>query len=88
MIFVNKYRITFCSKRQNYVETSNFRSNSTAMKQAMELLRSLWYKLRMFVIPIEGPENFYCDNKALYKNFAVIYSVIRKKMQRISYHFC
>ena len=38
------------------------------MRIAVELIESLRYKLRMFGIPIDGPTNVYCDNKAITKN--------------------
>mmetsp|Transcript_4867 Transcript_4867/g.7511 ORF Transcript_4867/g.7511 Transcript_4867/m.7511 type:complete len:173 (+) Transcript_4867:412-930(+) len=88
LIFINKAPILFYSKRQNSVETSTFGSEFTAMKQAIEMLKALRYKLRMFGIPIEGPANVYCDNEAVYKNVAMPASVLNKKMHSISYHFC
>ena len=42
-------------KRQNMVETSTFRSEFVAMKQAVEILKGLKYKL--WVIGIEITEN-------------------------------
>mmetsp|Transcript_5914 Transcript_5914/g.9070 ORF Transcript_5914/g.9070 Transcript_5914/m.9070 type:complete len:287 (-) Transcript_5914:332-1192(-) len=88
LIFCNRAPILFLSKRQNLVETLTFGSEFTAMKQAIELIKSLRYKLRMFGIPIEGPANIYCDNEAVYKNVAIPSSVLSKKMHSISYHFC
>lgn len=88
LIFVNKAPVIFFSKRQNSVETSTFGSEFTAMKQAIELIKALRYKLRMFGIPIEGPASVYCDNEAVYKNISDPASVLNKKMHAISYHFC
>ena len=88
LIFVNKAPILFYSKRQNSVETSTFGSEFTAMKQAIEMVKALRYKLRMFGIPLEGPANMYCDNEAVYKNVSMPSSVLNKKMHGISYHFC
>jgi len=88
LIFVNRAPIIFYSKKQNSVETSTFGSEFTACKQAVELVKALKYKLRMFGVPIEGPTNMYCDNEAVYKNVAVPSSVLNKKMHSISYHFC
>ena len=65
-----------------------FGSEFTAMKQAVELVKALRYKLRMFGVPISGPANMYCDNEAVYKNVAVPSSILSKKMHSISYHFC
>ena len=58
------------------------------MKQAIELVKALRYKLRMFGIPIEGPASMYCDNEAVYKNVSIPSSVLNKKMHGISYHYC
>ena len=88
LIFVNRAPIVFYSKRQNSVETSTFGSEFTAMKQAIELVKALRYKLRMFGIPLEGPASMYCDNEAVYKNVTIPSSVLNKKMHGISYHYC
>ena len=97
LIFVNKAPIIAFSKRQNLVETSTFGLEFTAMKQAVEIVKGLKYKLRMFGVPLEGtlhngklqyPANIYCDNEAVYKNVTIPTSVLNKKMHGISYHFC
>ena len=88
LIFLNKAPIVFFSKRQSSVETSTFGSEFTAMKQAVELVKGLRYKLQMFGVPLEGPASMYCDNEAVYKNVAVPSSVLSKKMHSISYHYC
>ena len=88
LIFVNRAPIIFFSKRQNSVETSTFGSEFTACKQAVELIKALRYKLRMFGVPIDGPANMYCDNEAVYKNVAIPSSVLNKKMHSVSYHYC
>ena len=36
------------------------------MSNAVELVESLRYKLRMFGVPIEGPTNVFCDDEAVY----------------------
>ena len=58
------------------------------MKQAVELVKGLQYKLQIFGIPLEGPASMYCDNEAVYKNMAVPSSVLSKKMHSILYHCC
>ena len=70
------------------METSTFGSEFTAMKQAIEILKALRYKLQMFGIPLHGSANVYCDNEAVYKNVAMPESVLSKKMHSIWYHFC
>lgn len=88
LIFINKAPVIFYSKRQNSVETSTFGSEFTATKQAIELVKALRYKLRMFGIPMEGPAALYCDNEAVYKNVSNPVSVLNKKMHYVSYHYC
>ena len=76
------------SRRQNSVETSTFGSEFTALKNAVELVTALRYKLRMFGVPIEGPADMFCDNEAVYKNTSTPDSVLRKKHHSIAYHKC
>jgi hypothetical protein len=54
--------------------------------QAIELVKSLRYKLRMFGIPTEGPTDIFCNNKSVYKNTSIPESVLSKKQHIISYH--
>ena len=65
IIFVNKAPIIAFSKRQNTVETSTFGSEFTALKNAVELVKALRHKLRIFGVPIEGPTNVFCDNESV-----------------------
>ena len=68
LIFINKAPIISFSKRKNTVETSTFGSKFTALKNAVEIVEALRYKLRMFGVPIEGPTNVLCENESVYKN--------------------
>ena len=67
-IFVNKYPIIAFSNQKNNGETSKFGSEFTALKNVVELVEALRYKLRMFGVPIEGPTNLFCYNDSVYKN--------------------
>ena len=59
------------------------------MKQAVEIVKGLKYKLRMFGVPLAGIEsNGNLHNEAVYKNLSIPTSVLNKKMHGISYHFC
>ena len=58
------------------------------MKQAVELIESFRYKLRIFGVPLEGPSNVYCNNEEEYKSVAMPESLLLKKLHSISYHFC
>ena len=88
LIFCNRAPIMWFSKRQNSVETSTFGSEFTALKQAVELVKALRYKLRMFGVPIEGPTDMFCNNEAVYKNSSTPELVLRKKHHSIAYHMC
>ena len=57
-----------------------------ALKNGVELVEALRYKLRMFGAPIEGATNIYCDNEAVYKNCSIPESTLRKKHHSIAYH--
>jgi hypothetical protein len=56
------------------------------MKRAVELIEALWYKLRMFGIPIAGPANVYCDNDSVVNNTRRPESTLKKKHNAIAYH--
>ena len=58
------------------------------MKNAVALIESLRYKLRMFGVPIEGASNVFCDNEAVYKNTLLPESTLKKKHHSIAYHRC
>jgi hypothetical protein len=57
LFVINRAPIIWYSKCQNTVETSTFGSEFVALHIAVELIESLWYKLLMFGIPIDGPTN-------------------------------
>ena len=68
------------------MEASTFGSELIAMKNAVELIEALRYKLRMFGVPIDGPTNIYCDNEAVVKNCSKPESQLNKKHHSIAYH--
>ena len=56
------------------------------MKNAVELIEVLRYKLRMFGVPIEVPTNIYGDNESVCRNCSSPESTLKKKHQSITYH--
>ena len=70
------------------MKTTTFGSKFTALKNTMELVEALRYKLRMFRVTTEGPNNVFCDNESLYKNVSTPESVFSKKHHSIAYHRC
>jgi hypothetical protein len=88
LIFCNRAPVIAYSKRQNSVECSTYGSELCAMRQAIELVKSLRYKLRMFGIPVDGPADIFCDNESVFKNVSIPTSMLSKKQHSISYHAC
>ena len=88
LIFINKAPIYWYSKQAPSVESSTFGAEFYAMRVAVEMVKALRYKLRMFGVPINGPASVFCDNEAVYKNTVIPESVLSKKMHSIAYHIC
>ena len=86
LIFVNKAPILWYSKQYNTVDTRMFTSDSINLKTATELVKSLWYKLCMFGIPIKGPTNVFCDNESVYKNVSTPDLTFNNNSVSILYH--
>ena len=74
------------SKKQATIETSVFGAEFVAMKQGMETLRGLRYKLRMMGVPISGPSYIYGDNMSVIHNTQRPDSTLKKKSNAICYH--
>jgi hypothetical protein len=86
LIFCNTAPIMACSKRQNSVEGSTCGSELVVMRQAIDLVKGLRCKLKMFGITTEGPTDVFCDNQSVFKNISAPESVLSKKQHSISYH--
>ena len=86
LIYINRAPIIWFSKRQNTVESSTFGSEFVAMKQAVELVEGLRYKLRMMGVEVDGPTNLFCDNEAVVLNTTRPESTLKKKHNAIAYH--
>ncbi|KAL7530823.1 hypothetical protein ACHAXR_003692 [Thalassiosira sp. AJA248-18] len=79
MIFVNMALIGWLSKKQPTIETSVFGAEFVALKNVMESLRALRYKLRMMGVPISGPSFTYGDNMSVIHNTQRPESTLKKK---------
>ena len=55
-----------------------FESKFITQKNAMKLIVGLRFKLQMFGVPIKGTMDFFCDNKAVFKNITNPDSVLNK----------
>jgi hypothetical protein len=58
--------IVWHSKKQATIETSVFGTEFVAMKQGMEALQGLYYKLRMMGVSVSGPSYIYGDKYVCY----------------------
>ena len=72
--------------KQATIETSVFGADFVAMKQGMECLRGLRYKLRMMGVAISGPSYIYGDNMSDIHNTQRPKSMLKKKSNSICYH--
>jgi hypothetical protein len=88
LIFCNRAPVVAYSERQNRVECLTYGSKLCAMRQAIELVKSLQHKLRMFGVPFDGPADVFCDNESAFKNVLIPTSILSKKQHSVSYHAC
>ena len=86
MIYVNIALVQWFSKKQSTVETSVFGTEFVAMKQGIDALQGLRYKLRMMGIPISGPSYIYGDNMSVIHNTSRPELVLRKTSNSVFYH--
>lgn len=78
--------IDWFSKRQPTIETSVFGAEFVALKNVVEKLRGLRYKLRMMGVPLSGPSYVYGDNMSVIRNTQKPESTLKKKSNSICYH--
>jgi hypothetical protein len=86
LIFVNEAPIIWYSKQQNTVESLTFGSEFIALKQAIDFLEVLHYKLCMMGIPFDNATTIYCDNEVVVKNMTAPESTLKKKRNTICHH--
>ena len=81
---MNKFPINCYRKRQATVESSNFGSESCAMKTGGYMVEALRYKIWMFGLPIYGSINALYDNEAVYKNTITPESILNNNQHSIA----
>ena len=86
-VFINGAPIYWMSKKQSSCEVSTYGSELTAMKQSVEYVCGIRYKLRMIGILCEYLVFVYGDNKSVLANTSMLGSTLNKKMNLLSYHF-
>ena len=58
------------------------------MKNTVDLVTELRYKLRILGVLIDGPTDIFCDNEAVFKSSSTPESVLRKNYHSVAYHKC
>ena len=89
-MFVNSAPMKWLSRRQQTVKTSAFSSEFIVLKQCIEDVENLIFKVRMFGITIHDdgePTHIFCDNNSLVTNTSNLESSLNKKHSSIAYHF-
>ena len=71
------------SKKQSTVEGAVFGAEFVAMKQGVETLRGICYKLMMMGVEVCGPSYIYGDNMSVIHNTSKLESVLKKKSSSI-----
>ena len=74
------------SKKQNKVETSTFSSELIALRECLEGIISLRYKLKMFGVAIDGQADILCDNLSVVKNTSIMDYKLHKKNNSLAFH--
>ena len=88
LIFINSAPIIWSSKRQNTVECSTYGSELVAMRQAIEMIRALKYKLSMFGIEVlENETKVFGDNNSVIINTSVPESTLKKKHHSVNFNY-
>ena len=86
LLFFNSAPITWFIKIQNSVEASTFGSEFTAMKNTVEIIEALRYKLCIFEVSIDGSKDIFCDKGVVCMNTTQPELTLSKKHHSIYYH--
>ena len=81
LIYLNMALIVWHSKKQSTIETSVFGAEFVAMKQGMEALQGLWYKLWMMGVQLSGPSYIYGDTMSVIHKTQWPESTLKKMYQ-------
>ena len=65
------------------MESSSFGSEFIELRIATEMVKGLRYKLRMFGLAINGPDDVFCYNQSVFTSLSIPYSLLNKKHNSI-----
>ena len=86
-IFIHMAMINWHIKKQSTDEGAVFGAEFLAMKQGVEYLRGMKFKLQMMGVKIDSPTYIYGDNMSDIYNTYQTDSLLKKKSNSICYHF-
>ena len=86
LLFCNSAPIIWFRNMQNSVEASMFGLEFTEMKNSVETIEALLYKLRMFGVQIDGTTNIFFDNGEVFVNTTQPKLTLSKNHHSIAYH--
>jgi hypothetical protein len=86
VIYLNMAPNVWFSKQQPTVESSVFGAEIVEMKNGIDSIRGIHYKLRMMGVPLSGPCCVYGDNMSVIHNLQRPESVLKKEPNSICYH--
>ena len=87
MIFINMEMINWHTKKKATIEGAVIRAGFVAMKQGVDVLRGIRFKLQIMCVNIDRPTYVYGDNISVINNTSTPDSVLKKKSNSICYHF-
>ena len=86
-MFVNNNLLKCFSKHHNKVNSSMFVSELVALRIERSMIMEIRIKLKMFGVPLAGPENLLCDNNGVVKNTIIPESTLSKNQNTINYYY-
>ena len=78
LLYFNSVPIIFYYRRKDTVVRSNFGLEFMALRIVSDMIISMQYKLHIFGITIDGPDNVFCDNETVYKNYTFVKITIKE----------
>ena len=71
LLYINNALMKSFRKRQNAVDSSTFGSELIALRIARNMIAEIRIKLKLFGVPLGGPENVLCYNNGVVNNTSI-----------------
>ena len=84
---MNSALINWLCKKQGTIETSVFRAEFVSLKQGIEAIQGIQFKLCMMGIPLSGLIYTFGDNMSVVHNTQQPDLTLKNKSNHICYHF-